>query len=605
MDNFEHLMEGADFLSDVLAGAPQVKLMITSRERLGLREEWLLPIEGMSVPAEANGANVEQYSAVQLFAQVARQVQATFDLRREQASVVRVCRLTEGLPLAIELAAAWAHSLTCEEIAQQVEHDLSMFESTWRNLPPRHRSIRILFEYSWQLLTPEQQQMLAKLAVFLGGFSLSAAEQIAGASAEGIDALMAKSLVRGDVSGRYDLHDLIRRFALEKLEEMGALTMTQTEHGEYFAEWVKELHRNSDLNSTKFEQIDEEQANLRAALNNALNARNIVVLLDIGSPLTYYWRARGFMAEGRHWLTQGILFADSSIKPETRGFALFSAGHLAWQQHDLAEARKLINAAIACYQEAGSVRGVGVCWTYLGHIAMDEGDLEGAYDCYDSALGFARQENIPFSIVSGQANIGRVLLEMGDFARARQTFIDALPLARETNNDEMITATLINLGAASMYEGDFPNAQEYLDEALALAKNTKHIPNQILCYSNLGDLAGRQGEREVAYQHCVTCLELCREINDQLNMIAALEGVAYLDIEVGKLTRAGQLIGAAEVARAQLQMPFTDRERMTHRQRVGSAVTVVEFQQAIEQGKQLTLEAAVDLVLAETPSTMA
>ena len=202
MDNFEHLMDGADFLSEVLATAPHVKLLITSRERLGLREEWLLPIEGMAVPAEVNGNDVAQYGAVQLFAQVARQVQATFDLQREREAVVRVCRLTEGLPLAIELAAAWAHSLSCGEIAQQVEHDLSVFESTWRNLPPRHRSIRILFEYSWQLLTAAQQQMLAKLAVFLDGFSLSAAEEIAGADAAHLEALLAKSLLRCEVGGR-------------------------------------------------------------------------------------------------------------------------------------------------------------------------------------------------------------------------------------------------------------------------------------------------------------------------------------------------------------------------------------------------------------------
>ncbi|MBX3085598.1 MAG: tetratricopeptide repeat protein [Anaerolineae bacterium] len=597
MDNFEHLMDGADFLSDLLAAAPRVKLLITSRERIGLREEWLLPIDGMSFPSEATNGEVEQYSAVQLFAQVARQVQATFNLQRDQTSVVRVCQLTEGLPLAIELAAAWAHTLSCADIAQRVEHDLSAFESTWRNLPPRHRSIRILFEYSWQMLTPDEQAVFAKLSVFRGGFDLNAAVNIAGASATHLEALIAKSLLRCDASGRYDLHDLIRRFAREKLEETGDLEATRQAHGEYFKEWVKALHQTTDHNVYKYELVDAEQANLRAALNHALTTRNIAVLLEIGGPLTYYWRARGFMAEGRHWLTQAILFADSAVKPETRAYALFSAGHMAWQQHDLAESRGLINAALELYQQTENLRGIGVCWTYLGHIAMDEGDLEGAYDCYDTSLTFARQHGVPLSIVSGQANIGRVLLEMGDFARAQQTFAEALPLARETANDEMIAATLINLGVANMYVGDYADAESALTESLTIATDTKHIPNQILCYSNLGDLAGRQRQFDQAYQHCTTCLKLCREIDDQLNMIATLEGVAYLDIENGNLARAGQLVGAAETARTHVEMPFTDRERMTHRQRLGNAPANSAFQQAVEQGKQLDLTAAVDLVL--------
>ena len=244
LDNFEHLLtlplkegrseetefeqeqtESATLIADILSVEPGIKVLVTSREALNLQGEWVYPVEGMRYPsaevmnAGASPADIEEYSAVRLFAQSARRVQPDFSLSAELDCVLHICRLVEGMPLAIELAASWLKLLSCPEIARQIEQSLDFLTTPVRNVPARHRSMRAIFEHSWQLLSQTEQDILRRLSEFKGGFQQEDAEQVAGASLLQLAALVDKSILRVTPTGHYRMHEMLRQFAAEKLQE--------------------------------------------------------------------------------------------------------------------------------------------------------------------------------------------------------------------------------------------------------------------------------------------------------------------------------------------------------------------------------------------------
>lgn len=218
LDNFEHLAEGAAFVSDILAAATAVKMLVTSRERLSLQEEWVYEVRGLDYPAHEGEPDIEGYGAVQLFVHSARRVSPHFRLTKlYKPPVARICRLVGGMPLGIELASAWTRALPCEEIAREIERSLDVLETSARNVPPRHRNMRAVFGPTWQRLSAEEQHVFMKLSVFRGGFTREAAEAVAGATMRTLLSLVDKSLLRLDGNGRYTLHELLRQYGEEQL----------------------------------------------------------------------------------------------------------------------------------------------------------------------------------------------------------------------------------------------------------------------------------------------------------------------------------------------------------------------------------------------------
>src|SRR5690606_5536847 len=242
LDNLEHLLTPAEIdqvdalLLRLLTSAPGLKLLVTSRQPLRLKEEWVLEVEGLTLPPEVGAAEPLAASAVTLFEQQAQRVQANFKITpANQAEVIRLCRLLEGMPLALELAAAWTPLLTCAEITAEIERDLSFLRAAARNRPDRQRSLRAVFESSWERLAPAEQAVLAKLAVFSGAFQRAAAIAVSGASLPALLTLAGQSLLRRDAGGRYDMHELLRQYAAEKLaSEPASLAETEARHSRYY-----------------------------------------------------------------------------------------------------------------------------------------------------------------------------------------------------------------------------------------------------------------------------------------------------------------------------------------------------------------------------------
>ena len=246
LDNFEHLLDGARLVSDILQTARAMKVLTTSREALNLQEEWVYPVKGMPYPEDDQPTNPEDYSAVRLFAQHARQIRADFSLTEEQAGVVRICALVEGMPLGIELAATWVRALSCAEIADEIEHSLDILATSARNAEPRHRTMRVVLEHSWQLLSDAERAVFTKLTVFRGGFSRQAAQAVAGSSLQALSGLVDKSFLRHETNERYDIHELLRQYGEEQLNsppEEGEWVHAQ--HSNYYAEFMQQ--READL----------------------------------------------------------------------------------------------------------------------------------------------------------------------------------------------------------------------------------------------------------------------------------------------------------------------------------------------------------------------
>ena len=331
LDNFEHLLAGVDLLIDVLQAAPSVKLLVTSRERLNVQEEWALTLGGLTVPPKEATDPLENYSAVELFIERARQAQTNFALGAEAEAVRAICQRVEGMPLGLELAASWLRAMTCQQIAAQMDSSLDFLRTPLRNVPERHRSLRVMFEQSWRLLSADEQAVLMKLTVFRGGFGLEAAEAVAGASLSILAGLADKSLLRLNPSGRYDLHELLRQFAADKLAEIdGLAAAVNRRHLEYFSYLADEAeaHLYGPRKEAWFDRLEVEHDNLRAALAWTLRSKEAEAGLHLAGALGFFWEHRGYPHEGGEWLEK-LLSIASDVPSATRAKALRVAGSLA------------------------------------------------------------------------------------------------------------------------------------------------------------------------------------------------------------------------------------------------------------------------------------
>ncbi|HEX8683230.1 MAG TPA: BTAD domain-containing putative transcriptional regulator, partial [Ardenticatenaceae bacterium] len=321
LDNFEHLMDGADLLTEILQEAPGVKLLVTSRERLNLLGEWLFEVQGLPVPQNGHDATEEESSALMLFVQSARRVRSGFALTAaERPHVVRICQLVEGMPLGIELAAAWARVLPAAEIAQEIERNIDFLAASTRDTPSRHRSMRAIFDHSWSLLSDEESLALARLSLFRGGFRREAAQTVADAPLPMLAALGDKSLLRRVSSGRYDMHELVRQYALEKLNASGDLDAIRDRYLAYYSNFVAEAA--PQLQGAQqvgwLEQLEQELDNLRAAFewsfatNPPAPPERVEGGLRAAASIYRFWQGRGHLVEGRMWLERGVYHPAAS-----------------------------------------------------------------------------------------------------------------------------------------------------------------------------------------------------------------------------------------------------------------------------------------------------
>jgi predicted ATPase/DNA-binding CsgD family transcriptional regulator len=261
MDNFEHVLDGANIVTDILDEALHVKILATSRETLNLKIEHVWQVKGMRYPDEQEPADINQYDALNLFVERALQIQHDFSLSKEQVDIIQICQLVDGLPLAIELAAGWLKTLSCSDIINQIERSIDFLVTRNHDIPVRHRSIRAVFDHSWDLLSVDEQAVFPQLSVFRGGFTLEASEQVANANLMTLSGLVEKSMVRRNDAGRYDLHELLRQYGKEQLIDADELTSINEKYLDYFADFMAQ-HVPDLMGRRQVEGLEEINADI-------------------------------------------------------------------------------------------------------------------------------------------------------------------------------------------------------------------------------------------------------------------------------------------------------------------------------------------------------
>ncbi len=532
LDNFEQLLDGTRLLTDLLAHAAQVKLLVTSRERLNVQEEWVLALEGLPFPATQVSDRLETYSAVQLFAQRARQVQATFSLHENAQAVIAICQRVEGMPLGLEVAATWLRVMPCQQIAEEIKRSLDFLTTPLRNVPERHRSLRAVFEQSWKLLSETERDVLMKLSVLRNSFDLQAAEQVAEASLPVIAGLADRSLVRQAQAGRYDLHELLRQFAADKLIEAGAGEQLRNRHLDYFANWAEELEPtlHGPEQIVWLDRVDTEHNDLRSALAWSLES-SAEAGLRLAGALGWFWLIRGHWIEGYTWLDK-IRAKATSARNSVIAHALQGQGILAWMRAD-EQASALLSESLRLFRETGDKRHIGFSLVLLGRISMHRDQQQTIALCeearllfeelgdkqalalvyltlgdmaldvagrYDQAADYTQESLRYFREVGDIWGIAHALLSMAEVPRrqkdlgsARALLEESLDLFRRLRDRGYIAWTLYVLAGLARDEGDYHRAKLFIEESLNLKRDMGNTRDVVYCLAVLGDIALAEG----------------------------------------------------------------------------------------------------------------
>ena len=410
LDNLEHLLVQestqddksgvVELVSEFLRRLPSVKILGTSRERLNLRGEWAYELHGLSVPPTNFVGRLEEYDSIALFVKSAQRVRAAFQVAvDEQPSLVQICQLVEGVPLAIELAAAWVGLLSCQEIAQEIKSNMDFLTTSMRDVPERHRSIRATFDHSWNLLSDEERCALCQLSVFHGGFDRNAADQIAGASLPLLASLNAKSLVRRTESGRYDLHEVIRQYALSHLSDLPHNLETYQRHCEYHLTLLRDSERSlkSASQQEAMRHLMGEIDNIRAAWVWAIDHKKLAQLGQAGRAFGWYFEISGLYHEGIEQLE--LLVQALKAEPQDDrwhrilGLMLIHQALLYFRKGEFDQARMLYEQSVVILRPTGDQTLLADALIFLGIILHLSGEYERARSLVEEGLVFARAAN--------------------------------------------------------------------------------------------------------------------------------------------------------------------------------------------------------------------
>ncbi|MFZ4656055.1 MAG: tetratricopeptide repeat protein [Caldilineaceae bacterium] len=598
LDNFEHLLDGVALVSDLLTTAPGVKVLATSREALKLREEWFHFLSGMSYPATGASGQVETYTAIQLFTQCARQVQQGFDVASEAAAVTRICQLVEGMPLGIELAATWLKFYSCVQIAEEITRDLDFLTTALHNVPARHRSLRAIFEHSWRLLSPGEQYVLPRLAIFRDGFTQAAAEQVVGAARTVLLALVEKSLLQLTPARRFQFHELMRQFAEEKLLPEPQAAAIKDRHSLYYLRLLQEqeayLKGRKQPSTTAVLEADIE--NVRTAWQWGVANQQVDAIDSALESLHTFYLMKYWFQEGETVFGQAVATLQMA---EPMGKQGILSGKLLFRQGVMAvwfawtagkadhweKAAKLYKAALAILSQFDAQAETGLALSALGALHFHLGRFAEANHLFAQALHI-------FSAQDNRVEMGRILHELGvnlaaqgnygeaiqtlqqggelceqsgdirmrgeilnslaqvymaiEEYRVAQQMMQAILSARTAAEDQRgMAASLALLGDLTWRMGDYATAQRYSQESLSLLQKIGLNKPKEVALNNLGNIACSLADYQQADEHFRTVLAInstTGKLYYDRYVAVALNGLATVLINQGQLPQAAALL---------------------------------------------------------------
>jgi predicted ATPase/DNA-binding SARP family transcriptional activator/DNA-binding CsgD family transcriptional regulator len=623
LDNCEHLVDTVARLADILLNSsPHLRVLATSRESLNVEGEltWLVP--SLSAPSLGDAPTVEElagYESVRLFVERARHRNPAFSLTSENAhAVAMICGRLEGIPLAIELAAARV-GLSVEQIATRLDDSLRLLTAGSRTASPRQRTLRGTLDWSYALLGAHEQMLFGRLSIFAGGWTLEAAEVVGaeGDTEEGdvldfLSRLVEKSLVVAEATGgggvRYRMLEPIRQYAQEKLEEGGEVEEVRRRHASFFltlAEKAEPRLRGPE-DMEWLERLENEHDNLRAALTWALEAGETELGLRLAGALMLFWEAHGHYSEGRRWVEEA-LEKEGRVSAAVRAKALYAVCQMAHLQDDTdrAEATAKEGIELSADPEIDDSFAALFRWK-LGYAVRLRGDYQRAKELLEESLAISREADDKWGIADALLELGAISLYLDDHERAKECYEEGIELCRRLGYGLRLADLLTFLGYVFLLEGDFERGAALCEEAAALYRERGYKGGLHWALNNMGWVDLLQGNHQRAEASFEESLTLCLELGDRLTASEILEGLACISGAEEQAERAARLFGAAEALRQAVgseHIPEEDALREPYLATTRSRLDEAAWEASWAEGRAMLMERAVEYALSdETPT---
>lgn len=649
LDNFEQLIAGAQLVVDLLQRAPGLKLLVTSRTLLKVYGEHEFPVPPLATPRPGELAaevDLTRYPALELFVQRAQAVQPELELTRGNAPLIaQICAALDGLPLAIEMAAARCKLYPLPILLQQLQQRLAVLTSSVRNLPPRQQTLRATLAWSYQLLTPAEQQLLNHLAVFVGGCTGEAIATVMGQGVEvelGLQALVDHSLLGYEMSvtesSRYTLLETVREYGAEQLTISGCRLAAQQAHAAYFRQLAQKFAFTLDENNRKgwLDRLEIEHANLRAALTWCAE-HDPEAGLQLAVTLHSFWHLRGHLQESYQWFRRflGHSASGGQLALQARALqlagisalrlshtdeaahllqtsltlyqqlanpagvveVLLQLGNLAAYQNDYSTAQALYQQALALNQPLGDQHREAQFCSYLGTIAKDQGDFASAGYYYHRCRLLFQQLGKRIGLATALNDLSDLAYWQADFAQAAHFAEESLAIHRQVDNKLSIAYALTSLGSAWLQQGKLSAAAPLFAESMALFQSIGDKNGTVIGLENLGRLAMAQGQRAAAQHFFQEGITLAWQIRERQRLVFCLEGLCAT---LAEPTQAVQLYSAAAGLRTAINAPIPPFDRNGIQAQVAQLrqhLGATEFAAAWAAGQALALEEVVALAL--------
>ena len=578
IDNFEHMMEAAPALAELLVLTPNLKLLVTSRAALRVSNEHEFPVPPLALPDPASVSSIEklsQYSGISLFVQRAAAVKPDFALTKENAPIVaEICARLDGLPLAIELAAARIKLLSPSAMRSRLASSLQLLTGGARDLPARQQTLRQAIDWSYDLLSEEEQRLFRRLSVFLGGCNLEAVESVCDAKQDlgldvldGMTSLVDKSLARQieqpDGEPGFTMLETIREYSRGKLAESGEEPLVRRSHAAYCLVLAEDAAADSAGNQSGLqERLDVESQNFRAALDWLIETGNAEWGLRLGVALFPFWERRERLTEARDWFGKLLKMPGATALPALRLRALHSAGVLATEQNDYPEALALLTESLQIGRQLQDAQSVAVSLNALAVVARGQGDLPAARALCEEAVTHWRQLNDAPAVARGLSNLAGIANLQQDHQSARTLYEESLALFRELGDRTGAAWALNHQGDLARDQGDSTAAATLYNQSLADFRELGDRWGIAGSLADLGNLAREQRDYAAAAALYRESLSLFRDLEHKRGIARLLESFACSSAAQSEPERALRLAGAAAALRQSIGAPLTSDEQV-------------------------------------------
>ncbi len=613
LDNFEQVISAAPLVAQLLAACRELNILVTSREGLHISGESEYPVPPLALPNLTQLPSLEslsQYAAVELFIQRAQAVKPDFRITNDTApAVAEICYRLDGLPLAIELAAARIKLLPPNAMLARLEHRLEFLTGGARDMPARQHTLRNAIAWSYDLLNENEQQLFRRLSVFVGGCTVDAVEAVAGDNPtrfsvlDQLGSLLDKSLLREDegTNGepRFLMLEMLREFGLEQLEASDEQETIRHRHANFFLALAEQaVSRLESAEQVQWmNRMEEEHDNLRAALEwTRMTKGTGEICLRLAGALGLFWEVRGYFSEGRERLSAVLSTAAAQGRTTARARLLARAAELAYRQSDYPATRSFAGECLAICRKVGNKQGIASALIKLGNAATEVGDYATASGFLEEALAIWRGLEDKHGTARALISFGWAALRAGDYHLANARLEEALTISRELGDTRSMGFELSGLGEVALRQGDYARATRLIEESLKLRRQLGNKWGVGVSLGTLGWVAMREGDWNRAVARLGESLEVRREIGDKGGSAWCLERLAEVALAKGQDEKAVRLFGAAAALRSSISSVIDPVDQSEHQSKLTSLRAELgeeRFASIWDEGRGLTLEQAV------------